>query len=77
MEFTAEHHKDGMLHLVFSLDESIFTSISPQTMYVCNSETGHCISDPFELYNYENIYNAYFSPDGKHILLEFYSYAIV
>jgi len=46
-------------------------------MYVCNSETGHCISDPFELYNYENIYNAYFSPDGKHILLEFYSYAIV
>jgi len=46
-------------------------------MYVCDSETGHCISGPFELYNYGEVYNACFSPDGKHILLEFLSIAVV
>ena len=77
VEFTAEHHKDPVRHMVFSLDESTFASISSQTMYVCNSETGHCISGPFELRNYGEVYNACFSPDGKHILVGFYSYAVV
>ena len=77
VEFTSEHHKDRVQHMVFSLNESTFASISPQTMYVCDSETGHCISGPFELYNYGEVYNACFSPDGKHILLEFLSIAVV
>jgi len=46
-------------------------------MYVCDSETGHCISGPFELCNYGEVYNACFSPDGKHILLKFLSIAVV
>ena len=75
--FTAEHHNAFVWCVVFSLDESTFASISDQTMYVCDSETGHCISGPFELPNYGEVYNACFSPDGKHILLEFDSCAIV
>ena len=77
VEFTAEYHKDWVQHLVFSLDESTFASISPQTMYVCDSETRHCISGPFELCNYGEVYDACFSPEGKHILLGFGSYAVV
>jgi len=77
VEFTTEHHKDRVEYLVFSLDESTFASISPQTMYVCDSETGHCISGPFELHNYGEVYNACFSPDGKRILLKFLSIAVV
>jgi len=77
VEFTAEHHKDAVLHMVFSLDESTFASISSQTMYVCDSETRHCVSGPFELCDYGEVYNACFSPDGKHILLGFGSYAVV
>jgi len=46
-------------------------------MYVCDSETGHCISGPFELCNYGEVYNACFSPDGKRILVGFSSYAVV
>jgi len=46
-------------------------------MYVCDSETGHRISGPFELSNYGEIYNACFSPDGRCILLGFDSHAIV
>jgi len=75
--FTAEHHSAPVQRVFFSLDESTFASITSQTMYVCDSETGHCISGPFELPNYEKVYNACFSPDGKHILLEFGSYAVV
>ena len=75
--FTAEHHNTPVQHVVFSLDESTFASITSQTMYVCDSETGHRISGPFELPNYGKIYDACFSPDGKHILLEFDSCAIV
>jgi len=77
VEFTAEHHKDRVEYMVFSPDESTFASISLQTMYVCDSETGHCVSGPFELRNYGEVYNACFSPDGKCILLGFYSYAVV
>ena len=81
--FTAEHHKDRVWRIVFSLDESTFVSISGRsdsafkTMYVCDSETGHCISGPFKLPHYGPVYNACFSPDGKRILLKFGSYAVV
>ena len=75
--FTAEHHKDSVRRLVFSLDESTFAPISLQTMYVCDSETGHCISGPFELSTYGEVYNACFSPDGKRILLGFDSFFAV
>ena len=75
--FTAEHHNAFVWCVVFSLDESTFASISDQTMYVCDSETGHRISGPFELPNYGKIYDACFSPDGKYILLGFDSYAVV
>jgi len=44
--FTAEHHVDEVNNIVFSLDESTFASISFYDMYVCDSETGHCISGP-------------------------------
>ena len=75
--FTAEHHKDRVKRMIFSPDESTFASISPQTMYVCDSETGHCISGPFKLLNYGDVYDACFSPDGKRILLGFYFYAVI
>jgi len=48
--FTAEHHKDRVHHLVFSPDESTFASIGYKIMCVCDSETGHCISGPFQLH---------------------------
>jgi len=66
-----------MQHVVFSLDESTFASITSRTMYVCDSETGHRISGPFELSNHGKVYDACFSPDGKRILLEFDSCAVV
>jgi len=75
--FTAEHHNTYVRYLVFSLNESTFASITYQTMYVCDSETGHRISGPFELSNDGEIYDACFSPDGKRILLGFGSYAVV
>jgi len=76
--FTAEHHKDGVHCLVFSPDESTFASISDdEIMCVCDSETGHCISGPFQLHHDESVYDACFSPGGRRILLEFKSYAVV
>jgi len=76
--FTAEHHKDRVRHLVFSPDESTFASISTRkNICVCDSETGHCISGPFELTCDEGLYTACFSPDGKHILLELDTCAVV
>jgi len=76
--FTAEHHKDGVFCLVFSPDESTFASIcGDKIMCVCDSETGHCISGPFQLRHDESVYGACFSPDGKHMLLNFESYATV
>jgi len=75
--FTAEHHNTAVRRVVFSLDESTFASITSQTMYVRDSETGHRISGPFELSNHGMVYNACFSPDGKRILLGFGSYAVV
>jgi len=76
--FVAEHHKSMVQCIILSSDEKIFASISayvrPATMYVCDSETGHCISGPFELRNIDCIglwgrVDACFSPDGKHILV--------
>jgi len=82
--FTAEHHKDDVCHMVFSPDESTFVSLSKKgytfkngIMCVCDSETCHCISGPFELPYDDFVYDACFSPDGKHILLKFYSHAVV
>jgi len=75
--FTAEHHKVLVRHMVFSPNESTFASISDGIMCVCDSETGDCISDPFQLRYDEFVYDAYFSPDGKHLLLGFKPYAVV
>jgi len=76
--FTAEHHKNHVRRLVFSPNERTFASISTlNDICVCDSETGHCISGPFELRYDESVYDAYFSPDGSHILLEFNTYAVV
>ena len=75
--FTAEHHKDGVRHLVFSPDESTFASISFGIMCVCDSETGHCILGPVQLRYDESVYDACFSPGGRCILLKFESYAVV
>jgi len=75
--FIAEHHKDRVHHVVFSPDESTFASISWNAMYVCDSETGHCISGPFELSGHGIGRDACFSPDGRHILLKFDSGAVV
>jgi len=38
------------------------------TTYVCDSETGHCISGPFESHEF---LDACFSPDKKHILVRY------
>ena len=75
--FTAENHKDRVCDMVFSLDECTFASISNSNMCVCDSETGHRISGPFELSNHGGVYNACFSRDGKHILVEFLSCAVL
>jgi len=75
--FTAEHYKDRVCHVVFSPNESTFASISDDgTMCVCDSETGHCISGPFELPR-GFVFGACFSPDGRRILVELKSYAVV
>ena len=52
--FTAEHHNDSVKSIVFSPDGKTFASISTRfmndiaIMYICDSETGYCISGPFE-----------------------------
>jgi len=71
--FTAEHlSADDM---AFSPNESTFLCRSFDTAYICDSETGHCISSPFKVPDFG--YNALFSPSGKHILFRYKSYAIV
>jgi len=76
--FVAEHYKEPVMCIVLSPDEKTFAAISagygPATMYVCDSETGHCISGSFELGNLDSpdqLYqiDACCSPDGKHILV--------
>ena len=74
--FTAEHHKDWVRHLFFSPDDSTFASISnDRIMCVCDSETSHCISGPFEL-PHGPVSGVCFSPDGKCILLKSNSHAL-
>jgi len=74
--FTAEHHKNHVRRLVFSPNERTFASISTlNDICVCDSETGHCISGPFEVLGSAN--DACFSSDGRHILVKLYTYAIV
>ena len=65
--------------IILSPDEKTFVSASSwdmTTLYVCDSETGHCISGPFKSEESRNkffwgtgILDACFSPDGKHILV--------
>jgi len=66
-----------------SPDEKTFVSTSlslesKATTYVCDSETGHRISGPFELeedgrrfFRGTKAFDACFSPDGKHILVRY------
>ena len=68
------------MHMVFSLDESTFASVSGpfrEIMYVCDSETGYCISGPYKLPGYGYVNDVCFSPDGKHILVKFATHAVV
>jgi len=73
--FTAEHHVDEVNNIIFSLDESTFASIS--FMYVCDSKTGYCISGLIVLARHGHGRDACFSPDGKHILIKFATFAVV
>ena len=77
--FTAEHLKEPVSNMAFSPDESTFLSgsqmISPRLegiTYICDSETGRCISGLFH-----HADDARFSPAGKHILLRYRSYVAV
>jgi len=74
--FVAEHHEDLVMCIVLSPDGKTFVSTSSwhmTTSYVCDSETGHCISGPFkseETISWgTGVVDACFSPDGKHILV--------
>jgi len=79
--FIAEHHKSPVYCMVLSPDENTFASISRTNhkiiMCVCDSETGHCISGPFELPHNELVHDACFSSDGRRILLKLESHAVV
>ena len=82
--FTAEHHNDSVECIVFSPDGKTFASISRRAIYICNFETGYCISGPFELEDiYHNVegevdeVDACFSPDGKHVLVHCMHHAVV
>ena len=65
--FTAEH-EGSVKCLVFSPDEKTFAFISYNSVYICDSETGHLISGPFELKHHSSPKYACFSPSGTHIL---------
>ena len=76
--FVAEHCWDYVWCIALSPDQKTFVSIS-QSANICDSETGHCISDPFKLRNMGTTFSldeidAYFSPDGKHILVKHRSF---
>ena len=74
---TAEHDRDSVRCLVFSPDENIFASISDNNVYVCDSETGHLISGPFQLKYRAWFQAACFCPSGTHILVGNYDGAVV
>ena len=79
--FTTEYHNHPVQSIALSPDEKTFASISVSpdkitTMYVCDSETGHRISDPFKFKSLSDGrfgLAGRFSPDGKHILVKFLS----
>jgi len=91
--FVAEHHKNSVECIALSPDEKTFVctslSFSPPpplhitTSYVCDSETGHCISGPFEESKKWLLGRTVtcFSPDGKHVLVRYrrksFYYAVV
>jgi len=87
--FVAEHHKYPVECIVLSPDEKTFVSTSlssldeTTTSYVCDSETGHRISGPFESKGGRHFiwrtgaFDACFSPDGKHILVRISDNAVV
>jgi len=68
--FTAEH-EGSVVCLVFSPDEKTFACISFRNVYICDSETGHLISGPFEHERYSSPEYACFSPNGTHILVRY------
>jgi len=56
-------------YLIFLPNEETFAFIlSFHKVYICDSKTGHLISDPFELKLLG--YGICFSPNGTHILVE-------
>jgi len=73
--FTAEQLKDCVYDMAFSPDESTFLYRSSNTVCICDSETGHCISSPFEVPEDRN--RASFSPSERHILFRYDTYAIL
>jgi len=73
--FTENHLKDPVYDMAFSLNESTFLYRSLDTVCICDSKTGHCISSPFKVP--EGAKRALFSPSGKHILFKYESYAIL
>ena len=76
--FTAEHHNNYVECIVFSPDEKTFASISTRAIYICDSETGHRISGPFESEGmYPDQADAYFSHDRKHVLVHCMHHAVV
>jgi len=79
--FTTEHGKFPVYNMAFSPDESIFLYISTKllpsseledVMYICDSETGHCILGLFH-----DVRDVRFSPSGKHILARYGFWAVV
>jgi len=70
--FVAEYAKLTVEYIAISPNEETFASIS-NFMHIYNSETGHCILDPFWLQNSGlSLFahtNACFSPDRKHVLV--------
>ena len=75
--FTAEHDKGPVECLVFSPDEKTFTFTSDRNVYICDSETGHLISDPFELKHHSSPKYACFSLSGTHILIGYDNSGVV
>ena len=75
--FTAEYDRHSVQCLVFSPDKKILASISDYNVYVCDSETGHLISGPFQLKYCVWFQAAYFCPIGTNILVRDYDSAVI
>ena len=75
--FIAEHNRHSVQCFVFSPDKKILASISNYNVYVCDSETGHPISGPFQLKYCVWFQAAYFCPIGTNILVRDYDSAVI